>query len=137
MKKQITTLEDLHREQRKLELQMEVTKREFAHSLGTTRNQLKDFLLNKVALPVGVAGLAAVSIKKMTASNDGEAKKVVVQKSSNGNFEQIVKYFTPLLLSAIKDYFVIKKVDEKTESEPSAPVRPVRQPVPPRHQPVV
>lgn len=56
--RKIETLEELRHARRVLQLKQEVTKREFAHSLGTTRTNLGSFLVKKVALPVGGAILA-------------------------------------------------------------------------------
>lgn len=62
--KNITTLEALRAQKRQLELEGKVTQREFAHSIGTMNSNLKDFLVNKVAIPVGVVGILAYGIKK-------------------------------------------------------------------------
>lgn len=62
--KNITTLEELRAQKRKLELEGKVTKREFAHSIGSMNSNLKDVLLTKVAIPVGIAGIVAYGVKK-------------------------------------------------------------------------
>lgn len=50
---EIKSLAGLKKRQRELVLEMEVSKRELAHSMGASRESLQDFLLKKVALPAG------------------------------------------------------------------------------------
>jgi len=49
----ITSLTQLKQRQQELSLEMEVSKQEFSDSLGNSKEHLSDFLLKKVALPVG------------------------------------------------------------------------------------
>ena len=71
--RKITSLEELRHAKRVLQLKQEVTKREFAHSLGTTRDNLGNVLLKKVVLPVGGVLLAKKGIS-MAASNRSKNK---------------------------------------------------------------
>ena len=57
--RKIESLEELRHAKRVLQLKQEVTKREFAHSLGTTRDNLGSFLVKNVALPIGGAFVAS------------------------------------------------------------------------------
>ena len=57
--KQISSLEELQERKKELDLEVEVSQRELAHTLGTSRVNLNDFLLKKVALPIGGAVAAA------------------------------------------------------------------------------
>ena len=68
--KKITTLEELRTAKRELQLKHKVTKREIVHNLGTTTTNAKDFLLKRVALPVGGVAAAAYGIGKLTGSKD-------------------------------------------------------------------
>lgn len=63
--RKIESLEELRHAKRVLQLKQEVTKREFAHSLGTTRDNLGSFMIKNVALPLGGAILASKGIGKV------------------------------------------------------------------------
>jgi hypothetical protein len=69
----INSLEDLHKEKRKLKLRMEVTKQEFEKSLTSSRKEMGTFLLKKVLLPVGAAGLGVAAVRYFT--HKGEKHK--------------------------------------------------------------
>lgn len=82
-------LEELRKQRRKLELQMQVTQREFAHSMGMMNSGFQEVLLKRVALPLGAAGLGYLFIKKITQQKKEpvtqavpEVKKQKVAKSS-------------------------------------------------------
>lgn len=68
--KKITTLEELRTAKRELQLKHKVTKREIIHNLGTTTTNAKDFLLKRVALPVGGVAAAAYGIGKLTGNGN-------------------------------------------------------------------
>jgi hypothetical protein len=59
----ITTLAELKRRKKQVRMETELAKREFAHSIGTTRTNVGNYLLKNVALPAGgaVAGLTLLS----------------------------------------------------------------------------
>ena len=57
--KKIGSLEELQQRKKELDLEVAVSQRELAHSLGTNRVNLNEFLLKKIALPVGGAIAAA------------------------------------------------------------------------------
>ena len=61
----ISSYEELEERKRELELEVEVSQRELAHSLGTSRVNLNDFIMKKVALPIGGAVAAVWLIGKM------------------------------------------------------------------------
>lgn len=65
----IRALDELRKRRRKLELQMQMTQREFSHSTKSVGTSLQEVFLKRVALPLGVAGMAYLFIKKMTQKN--------------------------------------------------------------------
>ena len=68
----ITSLEELQNARRELELTHKVTKREIVHNFGTTTTNFKDFLLKRVALPVGAGAAAIYGISKLTKDDHEE-----------------------------------------------------------------
>ena len=52
-KAKITSLAELKTRKKQVRMETELAKREFAHSVGTTRENTSQFLLKKVAMPVG------------------------------------------------------------------------------------
>ncbi|MEL7162455.1 MAG: hypothetical protein AAFN92_16975 [Bacteroidota bacterium] len=66
--KHITSLNELKQRQRELDLEVEVSKREFSHSVGASRENLGDFLLKSVALPVGGLILGVYLTRKVLRS---------------------------------------------------------------------
>ena len=64
----ISSYEELEERKRELELEVEVSQRELAHSLGTSRVNLNDFIMKKIALPIGGAVAAVWLIGKMRGS---------------------------------------------------------------------
>lgn len=106
MKNKITTLEELEKEQEKLKMMMEVTRNEFAVNLGTNRKQMNEFLLKKIALPIGAAGVG-LGVSKMMSNNQGEKRNI----SSSTN---LLKKLLPLGLNLLQAYLV-KQQKEKLE----------------------
>jgi len=112
MKNKITNLAELEKEQEKLTMMMEVTRQEFARNFGTNRKQLNEFLLKKVALPIGVAGIGAVVTKKMISRES--KNKVVTTSSSNADF---LKKIFPIGLGLLQAYFLKQQKDTPVESQ--------------------
>ena len=79
-KSKITSLDELKRRKEEIRMESELAKREFAHTIGTTKDNAGNFLLKNVALPVGgaVAGLL-VLLKLATSGSD---KKMPVIKET-------------------------------------------------------
>lgn len=107
MKKNITTLEELEAEQKRLKMTLEVTRHEFARSLGTNRHMLKDFMLKKVAIPAGAVGLGAVAVKNIFSTGSKEEKD-----ASSAN---LIGQMFPLALSFVQAYF-LKEQKQQMES---------------------
>jgi hypothetical protein len=107
MKNKITSLEALEKEQRKLEMIMEVTKQEFAQNFGTNRKQLKTFLLKNVALPAGALGVGVAVTQKMTSSE--------VEKTESSTNADIWRKLLPIGLDLLQTYFM-KMQKEKLEN---------------------
>ncbi|MFK7934022.1 MAG: hypothetical protein AB8G22_10980, partial [Saprospiraceae bacterium] len=59
-------LNELRKQRRKLELQMQVTQREFAHSMGLMNSNMQEVLLKRVVLPVSALGIGYFLLKKVT-----------------------------------------------------------------------
>ena len=68
-KSKITTLAELQTRKKQVRMETELAKREFAHTLGTTKENAGNFLLQKVVLPAGgaIAGLV-VLVKLLSGS---------------------------------------------------------------------
>ena len=76
-KPKITSLAELQQRKKEVRLEMELAKREFAHSLGTSRENTSQFLLKNVAAPVG-GGLAGLwLLGKIIPSRSGKTREVV------------------------------------------------------------
>jgi len=118
MKRNITTLEELEQEQKKLKMTMELTKQAFAENLGTNRHQLKDFLLKKVALPTGAIGLGYAAIKKTASvvSDNNDENEKQHTASSSGMLDKLV----PLVLSVAQAYFFKQWGKEEVKNDTSA-----------------
>lgn len=101
MKKNITTLEELEKEQEKLKMTMELTKEAFVQNIATNRYQLKDFLVKKIALPGGVIGLGYAAVKKMVAVAGAKKEQKKVESSSSDISEKVL----PIALSVAQAYF--------------------------------
>jgi len=100
MKKNISTLEELELEQKKLKMTMELTKQAFAENLGTNRHQIKDFLLKNVALPGGAIGLGVAAINKAVSVVNDKKEHKVERASSSGLLDKAL----PLALSFAQAY---------------------------------
>ncbi len=105
-KNKITTLEQLEKEQEKLKMMMEVTRQEFAVNLGTNRQQLNEFLLKKVALPIGAASVGLGLSRMMSSSG---SKKRTISSSSN-----LLRKLLPLGINLFQAY-IAKQQKEKLE----------------------
>ncbi len=116
MKKKITTLEELEKEQKKLEMMMEVTQQEFARNLGTNRKQLTEFLFKKVALPAGALGLGVAVTQKMTST---ESSNTNIKKSSNSD---IWKKLLPIGLDLLQTYFMQKQKEKLQDISNEQPI---------------
>ncbi|MEM6967162.1 MAG: hypothetical protein AAF573_20535 [Bacteroidota bacterium] len=117
MKSKITTLEELEKEQKKLEMMMEVTKQEFARNLGTNRKQLQNYLLTRVALPVGAIGVGTVAAKKIMSEDDPTTESA--KSSSMG----LLKKLIPLGINLFQAYLA-KRQKEKLEAIPNRSIAP-------------
>ncbi|OAV42937.1 hypothetical protein [Lewinella sp. 4G2] len=97
--KHIHTFQELEERKRELELEVEVSKRELAHSLGTSKVNLNDFLLKKVALPIGGAIAGVYLISKLTGGKKNEPtheyhEKTIVREVPAG--DEVAKYHYPV-----------------------------------------
>lgn len=96
MTTKIRTLAELQAEKTKLKLQMEVAKREFIHSFGTTKSQAKGFLVKKVALPASALGLATIGMSKLASSSSNNANDEASPKNDNF-FLKMMPILLPLI----------------------------------------
>ena len=74
----ITSLSELKRRKKQVRMETELAKREFAHSIGTTRGNAANFLLKKVAAPAGGAIVGLMLLSSLFSSN---SKQPVVRET--------------------------------------------------------
>lgn len=96
MKNTITSLAALREEKKKLKMEIELSKREFAHSLGSSRANLKDFLVQKVAIPAGIAGVGIAGVNKLMSSDN---------KTSSSHSSSFLTTALPILATLMQTYF--------------------------------
>lgn len=82
----IQTFAELEERKKELDLEVNVSKRELAHSLGTSKVNLNDFLLKRVALPVGgaIVGLYVVT-KIFRRKKRTTQQKTVIREVQSSN----------------------------------------------------
>ncbi len=105
MSSTIRTLDQLKQEKQKIKMEMEVSKKAFINSFGTTKSQAKDFLVKKVAIPAGAVGLVTLGAKQFLSSNS--PRNQVVNRSSNYNY--FLTKLIPLALPFIQSYLAEPK----------------------------
>ncbi len=71
-KAKITSLPELQKRKKEIRLEAEVAKREFAHTIGTTKGNASNFLLKKVAMPAGGAVVGLIFLKRLLSANDSK-----------------------------------------------------------------
>lgn len=77
-KSKITSLSELKTRKKEVRMETELAKREFAHTIGTTKDNLGNFLLKKVALPVGGGLAGLVVLSKLFSSS--KSRRPVIHK---------------------------------------------------------
>ncbi len=113
MNKQITTLEEIEREQKKLKITMELTKESFIKNVSTNQGQLKELFVKKIAIPGGLFGLGYATIKSIARLGDKSTKQSPLESSSS-----VPEKMLPLALSLAQAYFFKKwKTTENKETE--------------------
>lgn len=116
MEKKIKSLADLQNRKKELKIQMEVSKREFAQGVVNTKDQSTSFLINKVAIPLGVAGIVGFGLYKLLGGKKkkakAEAKEVMSlaaaspEKKSLFDWQQLLLQFLPIGIQLAKNYFL-------------------------------
>lgn len=101
MSSKIKTLVQLEQEKMKLKMEIEVSKRAFIHSFGTTQTQAKDFIVKKVAIPAGAIGLATIGANQFL-SNASAPTKNHISKNSN-LFQKIIPIVLPFIQSFLAE----------------------------------
>lgn len=96
IKKDITSIAELEKEQEKLKLMMEVTRQEFARSIGSNRREIKSYLLKNVAVPAGIIGLGVAGTKSLTTSS--------AAKASSNSSSTLMRTLLPIGLKLLKSY---------------------------------
>ncbi len=66
----ITTLKELKLRKKQVRMETELAKREFAHSIGTTRGNATNFLMKKVAAPAGGAIVGLMLLNSLLSSSN-------------------------------------------------------------------
>ncbi|CAH1001362.1 hypothetical protein LEM8419_02263 [Neolewinella maritima] len=79
-KSKITSLDELRRRKKEIRMEAELAKREFAHSIGTTKGNAGKFLLKNVALPAGGALVGILALVNL-ASGSASKKMPVVKET--------------------------------------------------------
>ncbi len=115
--KQITSIEGIEKEQKKLKLTMDLTKESFFKNISTNQEQLKKLLVNKVAIPGGLAGLGYAAFKSLTKL----AGKPSVQSNMRSS-SRISEKVLPLAISMAQAYFF--KQWKKKETKEGSPTHP-------------
>ncbi len=106
MSSKIKTLVELEQEKKKVKMQMEVSKRAFIHSFGTTQTQAKNFLMKKVAIPAGAVGLVTMGANELLSNTISAPKRFV---SNNGTiFKKIIPLALPFIQSILAEPEVLK-----------------------------
>lgn len=90
-----------HENKESLKMTSEITRQEFARSIGTNQVHLKKYLLKRVGLPLGIVG-GMIGGKAMFSSDD----------QSNKPSKTILKNLLPLFINFATAYFVDKKAEE-------------------------
>jgi len=109
--KNITTLAELEAEQEKLKMLMEVTEQEFSRSIGSNRHQLKDFMIQNVAIPAGAVGVGVAALNKLVGDDDDKQK----DKQQKVNHFQINGSIVSVLLNLVQTYLLGKKMNDKAD----------------------
>jgi len=112
----IRSLEELEKEQEKLKMVTELTKQEFASSIGTNRKHLQEFLLKKVIVPVGATGLGIAAIKKLTDDDDTTHHENGQQVTGSTNLlGKLLPYTLDILQMFLinKQHNQIKEIEQK------------------------
>lgn len=127
---QIRTLEQLQKEKQKVRLKIEVSKQEFEKSLTHVKADSKDFLVKKVAIPAGIAGLtglAGFGISKIaTASKKKKQEKMLQEKyeaaaamnyeapkeSAFSKWKGLIMKLLPIGIQLAQSYFLANDEDE-------------------------
>ena len=78
--KNISTFAELEKRKKELDLEVEISKRELAHSLNHNRDELRDLVVNKIALPVGGAILGLYVFKKIAFGGKKKRKQALRQQ---------------------------------------------------------
>ena len=117
MKPRITSLEELQKAKEQLRMTSEMTRHEFAQSIGTNKAQLKDYLMKRVALPAGALGAAYGGYKMLSGSSSSK------KTQSAG----LIGTLLPIVINIASAFFVKEKA-EKIEEEVTPPKRPVIRP---------
>lgn len=76
-KSKITSLAELQKRKKQVRMESELAKREFAHSVGTTRENTGQFLLKKVAVPVGGGILGLFVLSSLFSSGNSNKQPVI------------------------------------------------------------
>ncbi|THH39313.1 hypothetical protein [Neolewinella litorea] len=141
----ITTLAELKKRKKQVRMEAELAKREFAHSLGTTRGNAGNFLLKNVALPAGGGILGLMALSKLLSSGNNRPQVIketkVIHEYPDGNpytagnrrsKRSRAKQFTALMgslrvlmpiLQAVIGAFNTHKAQEAAKEAKSAAVR--------------
>lgn len=113
MKKKITSLAELEKEQKKLKMLMDMTKTEFLRSMHENRQQAKDYLVKKVMLPVGAVGLGVVTARNM--ANNSDEPQTDTDTEASTNKDDKLRQLVALGVEILQVYFMQQQQKEISE----------------------
>lgn len=73
----LSSLQSLRKRKKELELEMELSKRELAHSMGIMRTDLKEYVLKRIVLPVSAAGVGLYAVSKLMSGGEEPDREVI------------------------------------------------------------
>ena len=131
MKKKITTLEELEKEQEKLKMTIQVTRQAFAENLDKNRHQLKGFFIKKIAIPGGAIGLGFAAVKKAAAmiGNDKPSQQQQQQQqqhNSSGLINKSLLLGLGFAQTYLAKWWATKDVKEDFKTDNSRPSNPLK-----------
>ncbi|MBR9921221.1 MAG: hypothetical protein GYB31_10315 [Bacteroidetes bacterium] len=108
----IKSLDDLKREKDRLHMESEICLAALSHRSGTLRKEVRKFVVGKVAIPLGIAGLIGIFWGK---DNKSE-KKEDGQNDSSG----FLKTLMPFLIPIAKDFITNTILENEKETSEAA-----------------
>ena len=113
MQKNITTLEELKKEKKKLRASIEFTREALIESLDNNQEQFKRFFIENIALPASVLGLGKFAVKQIIKTDKLQVQEA---KEKKFDFKPLLKKLFPIALNMLQA-FLIEKHHKKMQQE--------------------